>query len=105
MRESRLVIAACALGASTAMAQPAPEEPAPAEPAPVVEAKPPAVVAFDEGRALMDAHEPAQACAKFEQSIRLDPDAAGTMLNLGLCNAELDRVATSLRWFRKALTR
>ena len=79
MRGSRVVIAACALGASTAIAQPAPEEPPPP-----VETQPPAVVAFDEGRALMDAHEPAQACAKFEQSIRLDPDAAGTMLNLGL---------------------
>jgi tetratricopeptide (TPR) repeat protein len=91
MRASRVVIALLSLGATTARAQP--------------EEKPPAVVAFDEGRALMEAHDPLQACAKFEQSIRLDPDAAGTMLNLGLCNAELDRVATSLRWFRKALTR
>jgi tetratricopeptide (TPR) repeat protein len=106
MRASRVVIAACALGASTAIAQPAEAPPQPVEQAPPPpEETPPAVVAFEEGRALMDAHEAAQACAKFEQSIRLDPDAAGTMLNLGLCNAELDRVATSLRWFRKALTR
>ena len=105
MRSSRVVMGMVALGATTALAQPAPDEPAPDEPAPPVEPKPPAVVAFEEGRALMDAHEAAQACARFEQSIRLDPDAAGTMLNLGLCNAELDRVATSLRWFRKALTR
>jgi tetratricopeptide (TPR) repeat protein len=121
MLASRVVIAAWALGAITAAAQPAPpDQPAPAQPAaegsgsgsgsdqaatpPPVE-KPPAVVAFEEGRALMEAHEPAQACAKFEQSIRLDPDAAGTMLNLGLCNAEIDRTATALRWFRKALTR
>jgi hypothetical protein len=107
MLASRVVIAACALGASTAIAQPAPDQPAPppaaSEPAP--EQKPPAVVAFEEGRALMETHEPAKACAKFEQSLQLDPDAPGTMLNLGLGNAEIDRVATSLRWFRKALAR
>lgn len=105
MRASRIVIAAWALGPTAAAAQPAPEQPQPEQPAPPPAEKPPAVVAFEEGRALMEAHQPAQACAKFEQSIRLDPDAAGTMLNLGLCNEELDRTATSLRWFRKALTR
>ena len=94
-----------ALCASTAAAQPAPQQPdAPEAPAPPAE-KPPAVVAFEAGRALMDQQQYGEACAKFEESIRLDPDAPGTMLNLGLCNAELDHLATSLKWFRKAWSR
>jgi hypothetical protein len=83
--------------------QPAPEQP-PAEPPKPVE-KPPAVVAFEEGRALLEAKKPDEACAKFEESLRLDADAPGTMLNLGMCNSERDRMATSLKWFRKALAR
>jgi hypothetical protein len=58
---------------------------------------------FAEGRALLDAGHPAEACAKFEAALRGDPGAAGTMLNLGLCNRQLHRYATALRWFRKAL--
>jgi len=102
-----------ALCASTAAAQPAPDPataPQPAQPAPPTqpaqpEQKPPAVVAFEAGRALMDQQQYGEACAKFEESIRIDPDAPGTMLNLGLCNAELDHLATSLKWFRKAWSR
>lgn len=99
MRLSAIVIA---LYASAAAAQPAPDGSA-ASPAP--EAQPPAVVAFEAGRALMDQKQFGEACAKFEESIRLDPDAPGTMLNLGLCHAELDHLATSLKWFRKAQAR
>ena len=106
MRVSWVVTAAVAVRLTAAHAQPAPDEPAPppAEPTPP-EQKPPAVVAFEEGRALLEAKKPDEACAKFEESLRLDPDAPGTMLNLGMCNSERDRMATSLRWFRKALAR
>jgi tetratricopeptide (TPR) repeat protein len=60
---------------------------------------------FAEGRKLIDAHDDAGACAKFGEAIKLDPDAAGTMLNLGLCNQNLKRYKTALEWFRKAQLR
>src|SRR5262249_29207568 len=63
-----------------------------------------AAALFTAGRALLDAGKPAEACAKFEAAIQLDPEAPGTMLNLGLCNRELRRYATALKWFRKAQT-
>jgi tetratricopeptide (TPR) repeat protein len=85
---------------------PAGEPAVPVDPAavpvdPVIE-EPPAVKAFDEGRKLLEEGKPGEACAKFEQSIELDPDAPGTLLNLGLCNQRLGRTATALGWFRKA---
>ena len=57
---------------------------------------------FAEGRTLVEAHDDAGACEKFSEAIKLDPDAAGTMLNLGLCNENLDKYGTALYWFRKA---
>ena len=60
---------------------------------------------FDEGRSLLSAGKAQQACDKFSQAIALDPDAAGTMLNLGLCNKQLGKLKTALYWFRKAQTR
>lgn len=59
---------------------------------------------FDEGRALLDKGQAQQACDKFTQAIQIDPTAAGTMLNLGLCNEQLKKYATALHWFRKAQT-
>src|SRR3569623_598117 len=102
-----------ALCASTAAAQPAPAPataPQPAQPAPPTqpaqpEQQPPAVVAFEAGRALMEQQQYGEAGAKFEESIRIDPDAPGTMLNLGLCNDELAHHAPSLKWVRKAWSR
>lgn len=43
-----------------------------------------------------------EACEKFGDAIKLDPTAAGTMLNLGLCNEKLTKFKTALYWFRKA---
>ena len=60
---------------------------------------------FDAGREALAAHRAAEACDKFTAALVLDPEAAGIMLNLGLCNRELDRLATALRWFRKAESR
>jgi hypothetical protein len=60
-----------------------------------------AVKLFDEGRVLLNKHDAAGACAKFDEAIRLEPLAAGTMLNLGLCNEELGKNKTALYWFRK----
>jgi tetratricopeptide (TPR) repeat protein len=60
---------------------------------------------FAEGRALITADKPKQACEKFEQAIKLDPTAAGTMLNLGVCYEQLDKPKTALVWFRRAQIR
>ncbi|MDX2088080.1 MAG: tetratricopeptide repeat protein [Kofleriaceae bacterium] len=60
---------------------------------------------FSEGRALLAKNDPKGACEKFEAAIKIDPDAAGTMLNLGLCNENLKRYATSIEWFRRAQAR
>ena len=85
------VLGVLAVWSTVAFAQPAPSE-----------APTPAQSAFREGRELLEAGKPAEACAKFEASIKLDPEAPGTMLNLGLCNELLGKIATALRWFRKA---
>ncbi len=60
---------------------------------------------FTEGRKLMDERKPAEACDKFGQAIELDPTAAGTELNLGLCNEALKKYKTALYWFRRAQVR
>jgi hypothetical protein len=60
---------------------------------------------FEQGRQLMIDHDPDGACAKFAESIRIEPLAAGTMLNLGLCHQQLDHYKTALYWFRKAQIR
>lgn len=84
--------------------------------APAVHADPPAgavtpeqqkraVELFEEGRELLTKQDPAGACQKFGQAIMLDPLAAGTMLNLGLCNEQLGKYKTALYWFRKAQRR
>jgi hypothetical protein len=87
----RLVIAVVAL-ASAASADPSPDH-----------AK--ATELFEQGRQLMTNHDPDGACAKFAESIRIEPLAAGTMLNLGLCHQELNHYKTALYWFRKAQLR
>jgi len=89
----RAIIAVIVASTGVATAQPADD------------AMPPAQKLFADGLALLDAHQPAEACAKFEESLKLAPDAAGPMLNLGICNEQLDKYATALRWFRKVETR
>jgi len=64
-----------------------------------------AVELFEEGRRLMTEHDPDGACAKFAESIRIEPLAAGTMLNLGLCHQQLNHYKIALYWFRKAQIR
>lgn len=103
-----LGVAHAQLGPATPM-PPGPTTPspidAPASDAPPVEQPPPpspAELAFQEGRALLEAGQFAEACAKFETSLKADPSAPGTLLNLGLCNERLGKTATALQWFRKA---
>ena len=69
-----------------------------------VHADPEADRLFQEGRKLLDT-QPEQACAKFDEAIKRDPDAPGVLLNLGLCNEKLGKYRTALYWFRKAQVR
>jgi hypothetical protein len=62
----------------------------------------PAEQLFIDGRALLESGEFEAACEKFEASVKLDPAAPGTLLNLGLCNERLGKTATALSWFRRA---
>jgi tetratricopeptide (TPR) repeat protein len=57
---------------------------------------------FSEGRKALAANDSQRACELFEEAIKLDVTATGTMLNLGLCYENLKKYATSLYWFRKA---
>jgi len=57
---------------------------------------------FDEGKQLENAGKWQEACDKFQAAIQLDPEAPGTLLNLGLCNEKLGKVATALTWYKKA---
>ena len=68
----------------------------------VAHANPQSDQLFEEGRKLLDAGDNQGACDKFEKAIELDNEAAGTMLNLGICNENLHKYATALYWFRRA---
>lgn len=57
---------------------------------------------FVEGRRLMAAGRPGEACEKFAAAYERDPDAVGTLLNLGLCNEQIGKTATAASWFRRA---
>jgi hypothetical protein len=63
------------------------------------------VAAFEAGRKLLEGHHPAEACLKFSRALELEPGNVGVMLNLGLCNEQLDKLATALTWFRRARAR
>ena len=60
---------------------------------------------FEEGRAELQAGRPDAACKKFEQSIRKDPRAVGTLLNLGLCTERQGKIASALALFIEAYDR
>jgi hypothetical protein len=98
-----LVILWCC-GVAAAQPPPAGDVPVPAGDVPPVEAPPPtpAEIAFSQGREQLEAGQFAEACASFETSLKEDPNAPGTLLNLGLCNERLGKTATALGWFRKA---
>jgi hypothetical protein len=76
-----------------------------AQPLPRAEDKAEADRLFEEGRALLTEGKRAEACAKFDLSIRKDPRAVGTMLNLGLCREEVGQIATAVRFYAEARDR
>jgi hypothetical protein len=58
---------------------------------------------FKEGRALIAAGKTEEACARFEESERLDP-SGGTLLNLALCHESLGKTATAWSEMNEALS-
>jgi serine/threonine-protein kinase len=66
--------------------------------------RPTAEVLFEQGRRLQEQGRDAEACARFEESQRLDP-AVGTLLNLGVCYEKLGRTASAWAALRDASAR
>ena len=60
---------------------------------------------FEEGRTALENGQPEVACKRFEQSLRKDPRAGGTLLNLALCNERQGKVASALALFIEAYDR
>jgi hypothetical protein len=59
---------------------------------------------FAEGKALFGTNL-AQACDKFEESLRYNPAAIGTLLNVALCDEKLGRIASAVAKFTEARDR
>jgi hypothetical protein len=59
---------------------------------------------FAEGKALFDSNL-LQACGKFDESLRYNPAAIGTLLNVALCDEKLGRVASAVAKFSEARDR
>ncbi|HUS30198.1 MAG TPA: hypothetical protein VMZ53_16940 [Kofleriaceae bacterium] len=76
-----------------------------AQPLPRAEDKAEADRLFEEGRALLEKGDRAEACKRFDLSFRKDPRAVGTMLNLGLCREEAGLVASAVRYYQEARDR
>ncbi|MFO0548368.1 MAG: hypothetical protein U0271_08280 [Polyangiaceae bacterium] len=57
---------------------------------------------FDEGKALFERGDIANACRKFEESVRIDP-LPGSVLNLAVCHEAEGRVASAWTEFKQAL--
>lgn len=56
---------------------------------------------FAEGKALLSSNL-LQACDKFEQSLRFNPAAIGTLLNVALCDEKLGKIASAVEMFTRA---
>jgi tetratricopeptide (TPR) repeat protein len=93
----RLALVLCLVPA-LALAQPVTDEPAAVD-------KPAAVELFEQGRVDLAAGNVDAACKKFELSLRKDPRAVGTLLNLALCNERQGKVASALTLFIEAFDR
>jgi len=59
---------------------------------------------FAEGKALLSSNL-LQACEKFEASLRINPAAIGTLLNVALCDEKLGKIASAVARFTEARDR
>ncbi len=81
--------------------QPEPADPPAEKPDPKVEK---ADQLFTEARALLPSNL-SEACKKFDESLRYNPAAIGTLLNVALCDEKLGRVASAVIKFTEARDR
>lgn len=96
---ARLFLTAFAAALASAPAAPSSAQPAGAPPG---ESTALGQTLFEEGRRLMEAKQYAEACPKFEESLRLRP-GTGTLLNLALCNEAIGRTATAWAQFKEVM--
>ncbi len=59
---------------------------------------------FEDGKAMLD-KDLAGGCAKFEESLQLNAQAIGTLLNVALCDEKLGRYASAVAKFTEARDR
>ena len=57
---------------------------------------------FDEGQKLKAAGDKKGACAKFSDALKLNPNAIGVILNVGVCKEEAGKWASAMRLFMSA---
>lgn len=57
---------------------------------------------FEQAQELKQAGKTAEACAKYDEALRYNRNAVGTLLNVGLCHEEANRVASALNYFTQA---
>jgi hypothetical protein len=60
---------------------------------------------FDQAQKLRDAGKIAESCALFRESLQLNPNAIGTLLNVARCDEEQGKVASAMRGFKDARER
>jgi hypothetical protein len=57
---------------------------------------------FEQAQQLKQAGKTAQACAKYDEALRYNQSAVGTLLNVALCAEESNRLSTALVYFTQA---
>ncbi len=57
---------------------------------------------FAEAQQLREAGKTADACKKYEEALQYNPNAVGTLLNVGLCNEESGKFATAVKLYTQA---
>ncbi len=58
---------------------------------------------FDAGKKLEQAGDKAGACAKYDEALKFNAEAVGTIMNVGRCNQEAGLWASAAKKFRRAL--
>ena len=60
---------------------------------------------FEEAMKLREHGKIQEACARFDDSLALNPNAIGTILNVARCAEDAGKIGTAVRWFTEARDR